>query len=334
VAVASIASVGAGVATGGNAEAASTGATETISAGVQQGYNLLPMLVAIRHGFFKKAGISDVKFNTFGSIPAMLAAVAQGQLDIGGQSIPPLVAYDRATSGTKLKVVLAGTQGSIMWFAGPNTQLPAATAKDWKSAVRAWKGKKIGVPAPNGLIQLLTNRLLKDVGLSPSDVSYQVVGVGPPAVAALQQGLVDVISGDPLTLALLKPQKLGYTVLSFPDGQGPADLVDTPTGVWFASDSTVSQDPARFTALVNGWVRARAFIADPKNKKDILDLLTRKVGLSAAEAQAVYPLSVATYGKAKITRQIFDSMMASYIDAGIVPAPQPTYDDSVFNFAK
>src|SRR4029079_10907438 len=146
--------------------------------GVQQGYNALPLFVAVRHGYFKKAGITDVKFTLFSSLPAMLTAVAQGQLDVGYQSIPPLLAYDKATSGTKLKVIAATSSASVMFFAKNDTPIPVATSKNWKSTVLAWKGKKIGVPAPNGLIELYVKSMVKEAGLQPDDVKTVVVGVG------------------------------------------------------------------------------------------------------------------------------------------------------------
>ena len=329
-----VVSVAAAAPSGSARSAAPQGGGQTLTIGVQQGYNLLPVFVGLRQGYFKKAGISEIKFNIFASIPAMLAAVAQGQLDLGGQSIPPLVAYNRATSGTKLKIVVAGTQGSTMFFAGANTRLPRATKANWKRAVQAWKGRKIGIPAPRGLIELYTNRLLKDAGMSPSDVTYQVVGVGPPAVAALKQGLVDVITGDALTVGLLAPEKAGYPVLSFPDGHGPDDLRSAPAGVWFASADTVAKDRSRFVAFAQGWARARTYLANPKNRKGVLDLLVRKVGLSSQEAAAIYPVGTPPFAQARVSRAIWDRAMATLVDAGVVPGPAPSYEDNVFDFAR
>ena len=78
------------VASGATASPQGVRATSTtLSIGLQQGYNGLPFFVAVRHGFFKKAGITDVKFSLFNSLPAMLTAVAQGQLDVGSQAFLP-----------------------------------------------------------------------------------------------------------------------------------------------------------------------------------------------------------------------------------------------------
>ena len=216
-------------ASGATASPQGVRATATpFSIGLQQGYNGLPFFVAVRHGFFKKAGISDVKFSLFSSLPAMLTAVAQGQLDVGSQAIPAVVAYNRATSGAKVKIVAPSTSGSTMFFARNDSGIPVATPSNWKSTVLAWKGKKVGIPVPNGLLQLYVRYFVKEAGMQQDDIQMVVVGVGPPAVAALENGLVDVISGDALTLGLLKG--FGKNILGFPLKQGPARVSQLARG--------------------------------------------------------------------------------------------------------
>ena len=307
---------------------------KTISVGLQQGYNGLPFFVGVRHGFFKKAGITDVKFSLFSSLPAMLTAVAQGQLDIGSQTIPAVVSYNRASSGTKLKIVAPSSSGSNMWFAKNDTPIPVATSTNWKSTVLAWKGKKIGVPAPNGILDLITKRLAADAGLQPGDVKTVVVGVGPPAVAALQQGLVDVISGDALTLGLLKGY--GKNILGFPLDQGPAEYRNALAGVLFTSDTEIQEHRALYAAFADGLVKARAFMRDPKNKKAVLDILTGKIGLKQDEAELLYKVAIVQFAapSTSITRKTIGQSVDAYVSTGVMPGPAPGYDFFVADFAK
>ncbi len=307
---------------------------KTISVGLQQGYNGLPFFVGVRYGFFKKAGITDVKFSLFSSLPAMLTAVAQGQLDIGSQTIPAVVSYNRASSSSKLKIVAASSSGSNMWFAKNDTAIPAATGTNWKSTVLAWKGKKIGVPAPNGILDLITKRLVQDAGLEPGDVKTVVVGVGPPAVAALQQGLVDVISGDALTIGLLKGY--GKSILGFPLDQGPPEYRNALAGVLFTSDSEIQEHRALYAAFADGLVKARAFMRDPKNKQAILNILTSKIGLKADEAAALYKVAIVQFAapSTSISRKTIGQSVTAYVSTGIMPGPAPGYDFFVADFAK
>lgn len=327
--------IGAAGATGAMASERSAAATgKTIRVGLQQGYNGLPFFVGVRHGFFKKAGITDVKFSLFSSLPAMLTAVAQGQLDIGSQTIPAVVSYNRATSGTKLSIVAPSSSGSNMWFAKNDAGIPVATKTNWKSTVLGWKGKRIGVPAPNGILDLITKYLAKEAGLQPDEFRTVVVGVGPPAVAALQQGFVDVISGDALTLGLIKD--FGRSILSFPHDQGPIEFQDALAGVLFTSETAIQADRALYAAFADGLVKARAFMRNPKNKKAVMNLLTGKIGLSAEEAASLYDIAVVQFAapSTSISRRTVGQSVAGYVKTGIMPAPAPPYDFFVADFAK
>lgn len=306
----------------------------TLSIGLQQGYNGLPFFVAVRHGFFKKAGISDVKFSLFSSLPAMLTAVAQGQLDVGSQAIPAVLAYNRATSGTKVKIIAPSTSGSTMFFARNNSGIPVATTSNWKSTVLSWKGKKVGIPVPNGLLALYVRHFVKEAGMQPDDIQTVVVGVGPPAVAALENGLVDVISGDALTLGLLKG--FGKNILGFPMKQGPPEFRSSLAGVLFTSETAIQENRRKYEAFTNGLVQARKFIANPKNKKAILDIMTRKIGLKSDEAALVYPHAIVTYGgpTTSISRKSMGLTLSTLLKSNVITGPLPAYDFLVADFAK
>ena len=75
----------------------------------------------------------------------MFAAVAQGQMDVGLQTLPPLNAYNRATSGTKLKLIAPNQMNSLIWATRNDASIPVATKADWKRTVLSWKGKKVGI---------------------------------------------------------------------------------------------------------------------------------------------------------------------------------------------
>lgn len=319
-------------ATSANATPKATGTTITV--GIQQGYNVLPVFAGIRKGFFKKAGITDVKFTLFTSLPAMLTAVAQGQLDIGLQTIPTIVAYNKASSGTKLKIVAPVQLGSAVFAARADTTIPVATKTDWKSTVLAWKGKKIGVPAPNGIIDLYAKYMIKEAGLQPGDVTTVTVGVGPPAIAALQQGIVDVISGDILTEALLRANNTGKSVLSFYAEQGPPELVNALTGTYFTSDAEIAANPKLYAAFAEGLRQTRAWMKLPSSKASLMDLLMRKLGYSRAEADILYQTGIPAYARAQLSKRVVGASLKAYYGSGVMTGTQPGYDFFVADFAK
>lgn len=314
----------------------SKGAAEpkTLRVALQQADNILPIAVGLRQGFFKKAGIDEIKFTLFSSLPAMFAAVAQGQMDVGLQTLPPLNAYNRATSGTKLKLIAPNQMNSLIWATRNDASIPVSTKADWKRTVLSWKGKKVGIPAPGGILDLFTRFMIRDAGMSSSDVSLVAVGTGPPAVAALQAGLVDVITGDTLTLAILRSQKRGRAVIAFPFRQGPKQLLDIQISGWFTSEQNIQKDRAIYTAFVNGMQASRAFMRNPKNKKSVLDIITRKMGIPADQAATLYEVGVPTITQPALNRRIVGKTLQTYIATGVMSGQAPEYSYLVADFAR
>jgi ABC-type nitrate/sulfonate/bicarbonate transport system substrate-binding protein len=318
-----------GVASGSNADSGTT-----LSVGVQQGYSLLPVYVALRHGFFKQAGITNISFSVFTSLPAMLTAVAQGQLDVGFQTIPAIISYNNASSSTKLKVVSASTSGSLAWGAKSDSTIPVATSTNWKSTVLAWKGKKIGIPAAGGILDAYTKYLASAAGLAPGDYSTVVVGVGPPAVAALQNGIVDLVTGDSYTMGLLKAAGVGKTVLGLLHS-GPEELQQSITGVFFSSDSQIQANPTLYQGFSAGLQKARAWIADPKHAGDIQDLLVHKIGLTRDQVKALFADTVAQFSRpqSNITKATVGASLKAFFATGTMSGTPPSYDSFVAPFA-
>lgn len=306
----------------------------TLSVGVQQSYSMVPLYVALRHGFFKQAGITDVKFTVFTSLPAMLTAVAQGQLDIGLQTIPAIVAYNKASSGTKLKVVAPISSGSLQWLGKVDSTIPVATKTDWLTTVKAWKGKKVGIPAPGGILALFTSYMVKEAGLQPSDVQLIPVGVGPPAVAALQAGVVDMVTGDAFTAGLLKAQGIGKTILSLLE-TGPPEFSDSLTGVLFTTESEAQSNQKLYKGFADGMEKARAWIKNPKNRGDIQDILIRKIGLKREEVKALFADTIAQFTRPStvISKKSVGATLKAYYSTGVMTGTPPAYDFFVADFA-
>jgi NitT/TauT family transport system substrate-binding protein len=312
--------------------AKATGTTLTV--GVQQSYSMLPLYVALRHGFFKQSGITDVKFTVFTSLPAMLTAVAQGQIDVGLQTIPAIVAFNRASSGAKLRIVAPISSGSLQWLGKTDSTIPTATKSDWLTTVKAWKGKKIGIPAPGGILALFTAYMVKEAGLQTSDVQLIPVGVGPPAVAALQAGVVDMVTGDAFTAGLLKAQGIGKTILSLLD-TGPPEFMDSLTGVLFTTESETVANQQLYKGFADGLQKARVWIKNPKNKGDIQDILTRKIGLKREEVKALFADTVTQFTRpgTVISKKSVGATLKAYFGTGVMSGTQPGYDFFVADFA-
>jgi ABC-type nitrate/sulfonate/bicarbonate transport system substrate-binding protein len=213
--------------------------------------------------------------------------------------------------------------------------IPAATKTSWIPTVQAWKGKKIGVPAIGGTVDLYTRYLVRKAGLDPgTDVKIVATGAGAAAVAALQQGIVDITANDTSVRALLEARKIGHTVIDSDAGQGPAELQDTFITGWLTSDAQIQEDPALYRAVVNALVRVRAYMAKPSSKRDLIDLLNKKIGFDLPTARLVYKYANHQRVKAPLNGQIFNKTISAYLATGVMTGTPPTYADTVAEIAR
>ena len=72
------------------------------------------------------------------------------------------------------------------------------------------------------------------------------------------------------------------------------------------------------------------------DKKAVLDILTRKIGLKPDEAALVYPHAVVTYGgpTTSISRRSMGLTLSTLLKSNVITGPLPAYDFLVADFAK
>src|SRR3954466_3276048 len=92
VAAAALVAAGCGGDDGGSTSGSSSGGASgkvksTVTVGMQAPLIELPTLYGQQKGYFKKQGISKVNLVSFSQPPAMMAAVAKGQVDLGNQTL-------------------------------------------------------------------------------------------------------------------------------------------------------------------------------------------------------------------------------------------------------
>ena len=146
--------------------------------------SMLPALYAQDKGYFKDAGI-DAEFIAVQGGPAVVAAVASGDADIGYASpVPPINGH---LNGVPIKMFLQLGQE-----VDPDKKfvfLVASAASGIKDVAGA-KGKKISFNANGGLCELAWRDHLAAAGLKIEDVQSVVLPF-PEQEAALEQGNID-----------------------------------------------------------------------------------------------------------------------------------------------
>ncbi len=177
----------------------------TIAVGGANCLCYLPTVLAEQLGEYKKAGI-EVELVDFKGGSQSLQAVMGGSADVvsgyfdhcvnlaaKGQSLQAFVTYDRYPG--LVLVVAPGQTGKIK------------TVKDLVD-------KKVGVSAPGSSTDFFLKYLLSKAGADPNSVAVIGVGLGPTAVAAMEQGTIDAaVMLDP-AVTLLQGKFKDLTIIS------------------------------------------------------------------------------------------------------------------------
>src|SRR5260221_13182955 len=153
-----------------------------ISAGGAGCLCFLPTMLARELGEYEKAGI-NAEIVDFKGGSQSLTAVIGGSADVvsgyfdhcvnlaaKNQSLVAFVTYDRY----------------------PGLVLVVSPAhKDEIKSIKDLAGKKVGVSAPGSSTDFFLKYLLKKNGVDPSSAAVIAVGLGPTAIAAMEQGQID-----------------------------------------------------------------------------------------------------------------------------------------------
>jgi ABC-type nitrate/sulfonate/bicarbonate transport system substrate-binding protein len=283
-----------------------------------------------QEGYFKEHGISNVKFVSFSQPPAMMAAVAKGQVDLGNQTLVVLNGYNATSGGEKLKFFAPSNMTAFTWVANNDAGVtPATSGGDWKQAVATWKGKTVGVAALGGILDAATRYTASQAGLEEGkDYEIRAAGVGAQAVGALKAGVVDVFAAEPFTAASIEAGKIGQTVLSVPEGQGPPEFQGTFGGAYFAPEGGLTENAATYSAFAAALAESRKAFVDPANKAEVVKFIADTLQVDPGIAEAYYPSAVKIFD-ADLSEETVAKTADVGVEVGLVKEPAPSYGDLV-----
>lgn len=153
--------------------------------------DILPILVADRQSYFSEAGI-EVELIPFQSAVESQSAVQSGQLD--GMITDTIVAVLLNNSGLDVKITsltLGATpeEGRFAIIAAPGSDI---------SSPADLKGKTIGI-SNNSIIEYVTDNLLEEAGIDPSEITKISVPKIPVRLEMLLNNQIDaIVVPDPL----------------------------------------------------------------------------------------------------------------------------------------
>lgn len=263
------------------------------------------LYVAVERGYFAQAGLAvefDYSFETNG-----VQLVGAGELPFA------------LVSGEQ--VLLARAQGLpvvyvMAWF----QKFPVAIVAPADAGIAApadLRGRKIGVPALEGASYIGLLALLAAAGLSPEEVTLEVVGF--QQVAALEAGQVDAAvvysNNEPIRLTA---QGEALSVIQV------SDYAALAANGLLTNETVIAQEPE----LVRGFVRAMArgvqdALADPGAAYTISKKYVEALKDDAVEQQVL----AATLGLWRADRigltdaRAWENMQTALLDTGLLAQP-------------
>jgi NitT/TauT family transport system substrate-binding protein len=213
-----------------------------------------PLAIAMQKGFFAQEGLT-IKRQVIKASPEATPKLINGSMDLALLNyVSTFVAQDKGAA--KFKLLTDSYQGT-------NNSFALLTGKDSKiKELSELKGKKIAVPAPKSITDLLLAVTLKANGVD-RDKDVQVVPVPLPSMgAALKQGTVDAV-------ATVEP-----FVTNIQAEQGArrlADLVNGPTkdfpiAGWGGTDKFAEKNPKTVAAFQRAISKALNLAASNRNE--------------------------------------------------------------------
>jgi sulfonate transport system substrate-binding protein len=228
--------------------------------------HITPLLPHAPKGVYKHYGksytISPQRMR--GSGPA-LQAVAAGEIAFGGMSAQALV---RGVSRAKLDLVAIANvmSGGVEGYGASEFYARKGEIKSFKDV----KGKVVAVNAIGSSIDAAVIAMGKKAGLVPGK-DFQIVEVRFPAmIGALEKGRVAI--APLLTPFNLIAQKRGGFEMIF-DMRDALGATETLT--WIGRRDFVQKNRAALVDFLEDNIRFRNWMNDPKNRKEVLELLAK-----------------------------------------------------------
>ncbi len=209
-----------------------------------------PFYIARDKGFFKEEGV-DVELVIIEDTPMKMGALMAGQLDLVASTVDEFPIYMKPGIGVRYVLAVDNSKGG-----------DGIVATKDITTVEGLKGKKVAFEQ-GSVSQFFLNALLKDAGLSQSDIE-PVNMAATDAGVAFAAGQVDAaVTWEPALSQGAKADN-GHILLTSADKPG---LI---TDVVAATDATLKEKGEDVKAFVRAWYRALDFIKSNPDEANMI----------------------------------------------------------------
>ncbi|TAA10596.1 transporter substrate-binding domain-containing protein [Pseudoxanthomonas winnipegensis] len=247
-------------------------------------YNLnnLPFFVADAQGYFKDEGLQVKTENFAQGGSKVLQALVAGSTDVAVGFYDHTIQMQAKRKDVTAFILLSRNSGLVLAGRNDGTFDPARP--------QTIQGMKVGITAPGSSSDFFIRHYLARNKIPETAVSLIGVGSGAAAVAALEQGKVDLLVNYDPAATLIAERKVGKILIDARSDAGARQVYGGlyPTSVLYAQSAFLQQRPQAVEKIVRAEQRALAFIADHSGEQIVAALPDSYVsGDRATYAKAV-----------------------------------------------
>jgi NitT/TauT family transport system substrate-binding protein len=234
-----------------------------------QGPFEMPVVVAMRNGYFKKEGLEvhKIQIQPEIAVKALVAGEVDYSLALGSSVRAAMI-------GVPIKVVAAMTSRPLhVFIARPEIQF-----------ARNLRGKTIGVDSFAGTVDYLSRVAARYLGLDP-DRDVRMVDTGDSALrlAALKTGVIDATAVD--VVLAVKAEEEGFKRLVY-----LGDIIDLPVSGVAVTGAKLANNREQIKKVIRATLRGVHFIK--QNRPETLRIMQSYLRITPAQAARIYDASI------------------------------------------
>ncbi|TCU12652.1 ABC transporter substrate-binding protein [Rhizobium sullae] len=234
-------------------------------------YNLnnLPFPVAAGLGLYEKEGLEVTVENFASGGSKTLQALVAGSTDIAVGFYDHTIQMQSQNKAVVGFVQLARNSGLVL-AGGKGTTFDPAKPE-------TIKGTKIGITAPGSSSDFFIRYYLQRNNLSAEDISLIGVGSGAAAVAALEQGKVDLLVNYDPAATFIEAKGVGKILIDARSDEGAKEIYGGiyPTSVLYATQAYIDENPETIQKVTNATVKALAWM-NAHSAEEIVEKLPKE----------------------------------------------------------
>lgn len=238
--VAAIAGCTSGSAPATDATNGTDGAMQSVVAGIIPNTDAGPITMGLEAGIWEANGL-DLTVEKANSSPNIISAIMAGDYQIGFGGATSV--FQAAQNGVDLVIIAPASATASDPELGLNDIL--VLPDSGMTSAADLEGKKVGVNALGGFLQMLAQVAITDAGGDPSTVEWVELPL-PDQPAALESGAIDAfVAGEPFGTV---GQDQGFVTLTNPHTALSDGSVIV--AVWYASRAAVEANPDYYASIV------------------------------------------------------------------------------------